>query len=81
MGHLGRHHARILAARPDVDLVAVVDADAERAETVGAETHARADTDPDTLLSHVDAVTLAVPTEAHQRVAMPFLRECQAIAD
>ena len=75
VGYLGRHHARILAARPDVDLVAVVDADAERAETVGAETHARADTDPDTLLSHVDAVTLAVPTEAHQRVAMPFLRQ------
>jgi predicted dehydrogenase len=75
VGHLGRHHARILAARPDVDLVAVVDVDATRAETGGAETHARADTDPDTLLSHVDAVTLAVPTEAHQRVAMPFLRQ------
>ena len=75
VGHLGRHHARILAARPDVDLVAVVDAKAARAETVGAETHARADTDPDTLLSQVDAVILAVPTEAHQRIAMPFLRQ------
>ena len=75
VGHLGRHHARILAALPDVELVAVVDTNAARAEAVAAETHARADTDPASLLARVDAVTLAVPTEVHRHVAMPFLRQ------
>ena len=74
VGHLGRHHARILAGLPDVDLVAVVDTNATRAAAVAAETRARPETDPATLLSDVDAVTLAVPTEAHQRVALPFLQ-------
>ena len=74
VGHLGRHHARILAGLPDVDLVAVVDNDAARAEAVAAETGARPETDPAALLSDVEAVTLAVPTEAHQRVALPFLQ-------
>ena len=75
VGHLGRHHARLLAGLPDVDLVAVVDTNATRAEAVAAETRARPETDPVTLLSDVDAVTLAVPTEAHQRVALPFLQQ------
>ena len=74
VGHLGRHYARILAALPDVELVAVVDTNAERARAVAAETRSRAETDPAALLSGVDAVTLAVPTDAHQRVALQFLR-------
>ena len=75
VGHLGRHHARILAELPGVELVAVVDVNAETARVVAAETRSRAETDPATLLSEVDAVTLAVPTEAHRRLALPFLRQ------
>ena len=74
VGHLGRHHARILARLPDVDLVAVVDTNGARAEAVAAETRSRPETDAAALLPAVDAVTLAVPTEAHERVALPFLR-------
>ena len=75
VGHLGRHHARILAGLPDVELVAVVDTNAARAREVATETDTRADTDPASLLSNVDAITLAVPTAAHQRIAMPFLHQ------
>ena len=34
VGHLGRHHARILSAMPDVELVGVVDLNQERAEQI-----------------------------------------------
>ena len=34
VGHLGRHHARILGDMPDVELVAVVDARIEQAREV-----------------------------------------------
>ncbi len=74
VGHLGRHHARILAGLPDVRLVAVLDIDQSRAERVAAETGARVETEPTRLMRDVDAVTVAVPTQAHAAVAEPFLR-------
>ena len=73
VGHVGRHHARILAELPAVELVAVADIDAARAGAVAAASGCRAEGDADALLAGVDAVTLAVPTEAHLRVALPFL--------
>ena len=75
VGYLGRHHARILAGLSGAELVAVADVDAGRAKAVAAETSARAETDPTALLPDVEAVTLAVPTEAHERVARPFLEQ------
>jgi predicted dehydrogenase len=73
VGHVGRHHARIFAQAPDVDLVSVVDIDRGRADEVASETGARAGVDALELLGHVDAVTVAVPTVVHARVVMPFL--------
>ena len=73
VGHLGRHHARILAGMAGVELTAVVDADAARAQAVAAATGSRAETDPAALLGGVDAVAVAVPTAAHRRIALPFL--------
>ncbi|MCE2542434.1 MAG: Gfo/Idh/MocA family oxidoreductase [Acidobacteria bacterium] len=73
VGHVGRHHARILAELPDAELVAVADIDAARAAVVAAASGCRAEDNADALLSDVDAVTVAVPTEAHRRVAQPFL--------
>ena len=73
VGHVGRHHARILARAPDVDLVSVVDIDRARADDVASETGSRAGVDALELLGQVDAVTVAVPTAAHARVASPFL--------
>ena len=79
VGHLGRHHARILSQMPDVELVAVVDTDASRAEVVGSETGARAETDGARLLGAVDAVTVAVPTGFHHPMAVPFLKAGVAV--
>src|SRR5256885_13565341 len=73
VGYLGRHHARILASLPGADLVSVVDVNASRAHDVAAASGTRPLADSRDLLGHVDAVTLAVPTELHREIALPFL--------
>ena len=73
VGHLGRHHARVLAAMPEVELVGVVDGRAEQARTVAEACGTRAFTDYRDLLEQIDAVSVAVPTAAHREVAGAFL--------
>jgi predicted dehydrogenase len=74
VGHLGRHHARILGGLTGVQLVAVVDVDLIRAQTVAATIPgARACADLHEILDAVDAVVVAVPTVDHLAVARPFL--------
>jgi predicted dehydrogenase len=72
-GHLGRHHARLLATLPHVVLVAAVDLLPDRARAAAESTGAEALTDPQALYGRVDAVTVAVPTADHLAVARPFL--------
>lgn len=73
VGHLGKHHARILSTLPGVELVAVVDTNQARAEEIAAANDTRAVFDARGLAGKVDAVTVAVPTERHLDVALPFL--------
>ncbi len=70
---MGRHHARILRGLPEVELVAVADVDLDRARAVAADVGAEPFADAGDLIGRVDAVTVAVPTAAHQAVSMPFL--------
>lgn len=74
VGHLGRHHARILSSLAGVDLVAVVDKNRARAGQVAAANGTRPLVDCRDLVGQVDAVTVAVPTELHCEIALPFLR-------
>jgi predicted dehydrogenase len=73
VGHLGRHHARILSALPGVRLAYVADIDEEKRYAVASATGATPVARAEELLGAVDAVTVAVPTEAHLEVARPFL--------
>ncbi|HAK54235.1 MAG: Gfo/Idh/MocA family oxidoreductase [Vicinamibacterales bacterium] len=73
VGHVGRHHARLLSSLSDVDLVATVDLNQERALEAAHGTSARAETDVKAIEGQVDAVTIAVPTEKHLEIAKPFL--------
>ena len=73
VGHLGKHHARILSTLPGVNLVAVVDINQERAEEIAAAHGTSPLGDARGLAGKVDAVTIAVPTEIHRDVALPFL--------
>jgi predicted dehydrogenase len=74
VGHLGTHHARILAALPGVALAGVADTNGVRAQAAGAAHGVPAFTEGTALLGRVDAVTIAVPTESHPSVALPFLQ-------
>jgi predicted dehydrogenase len=73
VGHLGRHHARILASLRGVELVAVVDKNRPRAEEIAAASAARPLVDYRDLAGQVDAVTIAVPTELHAEIGVFFL--------
>ncbi len=73
VGHLGRHHARLLAGLDGAQLTAVVDVDAERAAAAAGDSGARVLSDYRDLFGNVDAVTVAVPTERHRDIALPFL--------
>jgi predicted dehydrogenase len=79
VGHLGRHHARLLAGLDGVDLVGVVDLVADRAETVAAEYGTRAVASPGELVGAVDALVVATPTLTHTAVAMPFVEAGAAV--
>jgi predicted dehydrogenase len=74
VGALGRHHARILAALPEVELVGIVDINEARAREIGGLVNAPSFTNASQVLGRVDAVTIAVPTESHLAVALPFLQ-------
>jgi predicted dehydrogenase len=79
VGHLGRHHARILSSLEGADLVAVVDTNPERAAAAAATTGAPAVADCRAIADQVDAVTIAVPTELHRDIALPFLEQGTAV--
>jgi predicted dehydrogenase len=73
VGHLGRHHARILASMEGARLTAVVDEIPERAEEIASASGTRAVTDFRELLGEIDAAVVAVPTELHREISIPLL--------
>lgn len=73
LGYFGSFHARQHAANPKAHLVAVVDADHERAEAIGAEHGAEPLFDHRDLIGKVDAVSITVPTSLHHAVAGDFI--------
>jgi predicted dehydrogenase len=73
VGHLGRHHARLLAAASGARLVGVADLSTERAEAAASANGCPAFCDYRALIGQVDAVSIAVPTVDHLSVARDFL--------
>lgn len=73
LGQWGRHHARIYAGLPDVELTGVVDIN--RAELKGFVSRYRTKgySDYRELLGKVDAVSIAAPTALHHAIARDFL--------
>jgi predicted dehydrogenase len=79
VGYLGQHHARLLAAMPNVDLVAVVDTDLERGAEIAARCGTVALADAATLVGNVDAAIVATPTTSHVVVSLPFIEAGAAV--
>jgi predicted dehydrogenase len=73
VGHLGRHHARLLASATGARLVGVADLSQERAEAAATANGCPSYSDYRALIGQVDAVSIAVPTVDHLRVARDFL--------
>ena len=79
VGHLGRHHARILAGMDGVELVGVADTNVQRAREIADAHGTSAIEDAAALVGAVDAVVVATPTESHAAVATPFLEAGAAV--
>lgn len=73
VGHLGQHHARILASLPDVELVGVVDSNPDQARAIAAKLGTTPFDHFEPLLGRVDAVSVVTPTIHHHAVASAFL--------
>jgi len=73
VGHLGKWHADKYAASPDCKLLAVVDNNLQGAEQIAQKHGVRAYSDYHNILSQVDAISLAVPTSLHYKIARDIL--------
>jgi predicted dehydrogenase len=74
VGHLGQHHARLLAVMPGVQLVGVVDTKPGRAQEVGSKFGVPGFAQLGELpLEGLDAATIVVPTVSHLEVALPLI--------
>ncbi len=73
VGHLGKHHARILSALPGVTLVGVVDTNQERAGQIAAERGTTAYADVRDVPGRIDVAVVSVPTESHAAIAMGLI--------
>lgn len=75
VGRMGRHHARVYAQAPDIELVGVVDANSDRAGDVAEQWGCRAFSTIDSLIAAgVDAVSVATPTTYHRGAAEQLLK-------
>ena len=73
VGAFGAHHARVYSEAAGVELVAVVDADAQRAEAAAAKYGCQALRDFRQLAGKVDAVSIAAPTVHHEEIGLALL--------
>src|SRR5215510_14713540 len=73
VGHVGKHHARVYAELPNVELVGVVDIVESRADETSRLCKTSAFTDYRELFGKIDAASLAVPTADHAWIGVDLL--------
>jgi len=73
VGHLGKHHARILSSLPGITLAGVVDTNKDRASQVAAEHGTEGFADVSEIDGGLDLAVVAVPTEKHAAIAMALV--------
>lgn len=74
VGNMGQHHTRILSLLKDVEFIGVSDVNIERGLETASKYRVRFFENYLDLLSHVDAVCIAVPTRLHHSVGMDCLQ-------
>lgn len=78
VGSMGQHHARVYSELPQTNLVGISDLDQIAAGDVASECGTSVLSKHE-LLEHVDAASVAVPTDAHYDVAMDCLEADVAV--
>jgi len=73
VGMMGQHHARIYSEL-DCELVGVADKNFEQAKKIGERYGTAYYKDYEELLDKVDAVSIAIPTSMHKKVATDFIK-------
>jgi len=73
VGSLGQHHARIYASLPGAVLAGVYDTSDARASEISSKLGCRKFGSLDELGSACEAVSVVVPTDLHEKVALPLL--------
>jgi predicted dehydrogenase len=74
VGNMGQHHTRVLSRFKDVELVGISDVNVERGLDTAGKYRVRFFEDYQDLLSHIDAVCIAVPTRLHHTVGTTCLQ-------
>lgn len=75
VGALGRHHARILAGMPGVELVAVVDPNETQGRAVAEQHSTRWVANYQEILVSCDAFSVVAPTFLHHKIAVECLSQ------
>ncbi len=73
VGYLGEFHAQKYASMEDIDLVGLTDKNSERAQEMARKYNTKAYNSHTELLSHVDGLSLAVPTVSHFEIGYDIL--------
>jgi predicted dehydrogenase len=75
VGSLGQHHARIYAALPNVEFMGIYEASDERAKEICERHNCRRYATIEELGAACEAVSVVVPTDKHELVALPLLAQ------
>ncbi|MCK4322267.1 Gfo/Idh/MocA family oxidoreductase [candidate division WOR-3 bacterium] len=75
VGHMGKHHARILAEIPECELIGVCDIDKDKGQKIAKEYNCTYHGNIKELLSKTDAVIIATPTNTHRKITIEALNK------
>ena len=78
-GKMGAIHSKVYSQLNESELVAVVDVQKDKADTLAAQYGCQAFTDIEALIDKVDAVTISAPTANHLELAKGFIENNIAV--
>ncbi|MCP5004110.1 MAG: Gfo/Idh/MocA family oxidoreductase [Planctomycetes bacterium] len=73
VGHIGKEHARIYAAMPEVNLCGVVDTNRARGEAVADRCNTKYYSSCKEIINKIDAASVVVPTTHHYEIAKELI--------
>lgn len=75
VGHMGKHHTRILAEIPECELIGVCDIDKDKGQKIAKEYNCTFHDNIKELLSKTDVVIIATPTNTHRDITIEALNK------